>query len=200
MPKVVAGYKEQARARIVDAAASVFRRKGLPAGTMDEIAHEIGVSKGALYLYFPTKTRLLEAVQARFRSQYLALLEQRLVKGDVAEGIVDSMEGILSGEFDPSVFHQLVMSAGTDPEVLEALRSDARQDRRALRRLLKRLEAEGRIPPMHDPDATVDAVILLLVGTFSEVSLRSDPREGRTQLLRALRLVLGVPPPGLRAR
>jgi len=191
MPKVVPEYKEQARARIVDAAAQVFRRKGLPAGTMDEIAREIGVSKGALYLYFPTKARLLEAVQARFRDQYVAVLEQRLAHGDVAQGIVDSIDGIFSGEFDPAVFHQLVMTAAADPEVRDALRADARGDRRAFRSLLTRLEAEGRIPPMADPEATADAFFLLLHGAFSSVSLHADPTEGRRQLLRALRLVLG---------
>lgn len=198
MPKVVPEYKEQARARIVEAAATVFRRKGLPAGTMEEIAREIGVSKGALYLYFPTRTRLLEAVQAKYRAQYMRVLETRLAHGDVAEGIVSSIEGILSGEFDPAVFHQLVMSAGTDPEVREAIRSDARGDRNEIRRLLKRLESEGRIPRMRDPEAAVDSVLLLLQGTFMAAALRGDPGESRAQLVRALRLVLGLTPRGTR--
>lgn len=193
MPKVVPEYKEQARKRIVDAAAAVFKRKGLPAGTMDEIAREIGVSKGALYLYFPTKTRLLEAVQARFRSQYLEVLDHRLAHGDVVDGIVSSIEGIFSGEFDPAVFHQLATSSGTDPEVREAMRSDARGDHAEVRKLLKRLEADRRIPRMRNPEATADAVLLLLQGTFAAAALRGDPSESREQLARAIRLVLGLP-------
>lgn len=193
MPKVVPEYKVQARNRIVDAAAAVIKRKGLPAGTMDEIAHEIGVSKGALYLYFPTKIRLLEAVQARYRAQYLGVLERRLARGDVAEGFVGSIEGILSGEFNPAVFHQLVTTSAADPEVREALRSDARGDRNELRKLLKHLEGEGRIPRMRDPVATVDAVLLLLYGTFAAAALQGDPKESREQLVRAIRLVLGLP-------
>jgi AcrR family transcriptional regulator len=201
MPRVVPEYKEQARARIVEAAAAVFKREGLPAGTMEEIAREIGVSKGALYLYFPTKARLLEAVQAKYRAQYLHVLEHQLAHGDVAEGIATSIDGLLSGEFDPAVFHQLVMTAGIDPEVREAMRADARGDRYELRRLLKHLEAEGRIPRMKDPEATVDAVLLLLQGTFVEASLRADPKESRERLVRTLRLVLGLSPvPPTRSR
>jgi len=192
MPKVVPEYKEQARARIVEAAAAVFKRKGLPAGTMEEIAREIGVSKGALYLYFPTKTRLLEAVQAKFRAQYIQLLESRLAHGDVAEGIVDSIDGILSGEFDPGVFHQLVMAAGADPEVREAMQADARGDRDEIQKLLHRLEREGRIPRVRDPEGVVDAVLLLLQGTFMGAALRGNPKESREQLVRALRVVLGL--------
>ena len=178
----------------MDAAAALFKRKGLPAGTMDDIAREIEVSKGALYLYFATKTRLLEAVQAKFRAQYVRLLESRLAHGDVAEGFVDSIDGILSGEFDPAVFHQLVMSAGADPDVREAMRADAQDDRNEVRKLLHRLEAEGRLPPMKDPEATVDAVLLLLEGTYMEAAIRGDPKESRDRLLRALRLVLGTSP------
>ncbi len=194
MPRVVPEYKEQARKRIVDAAAEVIRRKGLTAGTMDEVARAIGVSKGALYLYFPSKARLLEAVQTRFRAQYLEVLEERLAHGDVAEGIVGSVDGILSGEFDPTLFHQLVTSSGTDPQVRDALQSDARADREALRGVLKRLESSGRIPRMKDPETTADAVLLLLYGTFAAAALRGDPKETRAQLTRAIRLVIGTPP------
>jgi AcrR family transcriptional regulator len=192
MPRVVPEYKERARARIVDAAAAVFRRQGLPGGTMDDIAREIGVSKGALYLYFPTKTRLLEAVQAKFRAQYTAVLEDHLTAGDVAEGIVGALEGLLSGEFDPSVYHRLVIDAKTDPAVREALRADAREDRRNLLRILRRLEREGRIARMADPVATTDAVLLLVQGAFSAITLLADRAGSREQLLRSLRLVLGA--------
>jgi len=192
MPKVVPEYKAQARARIVEAAATVFRRRGLPGGTMDEIAREIGVSKGALYLYFPTKSQLLAAVQATFREHYLGVLERRLARGDVAEGIVAALDGVLTREFEPAVWHQLMTDAATDPEVRAALRADEREDRKALRALLRRLAGEGRIPPMRDPDSTVDALLLVLHGALTSVTLRGEAGATRVQLLRALRLVLGT--------
>lgn len=193
MPKVVAEYKSQAKARIVAAAAVVLRRKGLLRGTMEDIAREIGVSKGALYLYFPTKTRLLAAVMGRYRDQFLEVAERRMQTGDIAQGLIDSFEGIFSGEFDPAIYHMLVMSASADPEVREAMRIDAREDRKAFIRWLRAFEADGRIPPQPDVGATADAVLLLMEGAFS-ASRRGGPEDGRRQLLRALRLVLGRPP------
>ncbi len=50
--------KARTRARIVEAALEVFARKGYHAATMDEIAQRSRVSKGALYVHFPSKQHL----------------------------------------------------------------------------------------------------------------------------------------------
>jgi AcrR family transcriptional regulator len=62
MPKVVPEYKEEARSRILDAANKVFAEKGYHEATMDDIAKRLGVSKGAIYLYFSSKEDLFEAM------------------------------------------------------------------------------------------------------------------------------------------
>ncbi len=62
MPKVVPEYKEEAKSRILDAANKVFAEKGYHEATMDDIAKRLGVSKGAIYLYFSGKEDLFEAM------------------------------------------------------------------------------------------------------------------------------------------
>jgi AcrR family transcriptional regulator len=62
MPKVVPEYKEEARSRILSAANKVFAERGYHEATMDDIAKRLGVSKGAIYLYFPSKEDLFEAM------------------------------------------------------------------------------------------------------------------------------------------
>jgi len=62
MPKVVPEYKEEAKSRILDAANKVFAEKGYHEATMDDIAKHLGVSKGAIYLYFSSKEDLFEAM------------------------------------------------------------------------------------------------------------------------------------------
>ena len=49
-------------AEIVQAALAVFAEKGFAAARLDEIAARAGVSKGAIYLYFPTKEDVFRAV------------------------------------------------------------------------------------------------------------------------------------------
>src|SRR3954462_1610964 len=47
---------------IVHAALDVFVEKGFAAARMDEIARRAGVTKGTVYLYFPSKEDLFRAV------------------------------------------------------------------------------------------------------------------------------------------
>lgn len=60
MPKVVPEYKELAKKRIIDAAYTIFNKKGYHSSTMDDIAIEVGVSKASLYSYFKSKEEILQ--------------------------------------------------------------------------------------------------------------------------------------------
>ncbi|HYB76507.1 MAG TPA: helix-turn-helix domain-containing protein, partial [Nitrososphaerales archaeon] len=60
MPRVVPEYKQEAKARILKAAANVFAERGYHQATMDDVARSIGVSKGAIYLYFRSKEELFD--------------------------------------------------------------------------------------------------------------------------------------------
>lgn len=54
--------KEARPAEIVAAALAVFAEKGFASARTEDIAARAGISKGALYLYFPTKEDLFRAV------------------------------------------------------------------------------------------------------------------------------------------
>jgi len=192
MPKVVPEYKDRARARIVQAARLVFHRKGFRSSTMEDIAEEVGVSKGALYLYFPTKSDLLVAVQTRSREEILERWSGLLAGGDVAEGMARSLDEVLAGEIDPSVFHELLVESAENSAVRRALVEDRRADAKMMRGFLVQLEARGRIPKMKHPDATAGAVLKLFEGTVMQRMLHGQAAEARRSLVQELRLVLGT--------
>jgi AcrR family transcriptional regulator len=54
--------KEERPRDIIAAALAVFAEKGFAGARMEEIARRAGLSKGALYLYFPTKEAMFRAV------------------------------------------------------------------------------------------------------------------------------------------
>lgn len=58
-------WRRRAEARpdeILDAALAEFTARGFEAARMEDIAKAAGLSKAAIYLYFPSKTALLEAL------------------------------------------------------------------------------------------------------------------------------------------
>jgi AcrR family transcriptional regulator len=54
--------KAQTRERLLDAAQTVFARRGFLAASLDEIAEEAGLTKGAVYSNFDSKEDLFQAV------------------------------------------------------------------------------------------------------------------------------------------
>ncbi len=190
MPKVVAEYRSQARDRIVAAAQTVFHRLSFSRATMDDIAREVGVSKGALYRYFRSKSELLAEIQRRNRGRILARWESLLDGGDVAEGIVNSIDQLFSGEVDPSIWVELIGAAAGDPSLRAAMRLDQREDRRMMRDFLKRLEERGRIRPVRDRKVVAEIVLTVLAGSVVEIILHGSPNRTRRELVRTLRHLL----------
>jgi AcrR family transcriptional regulator len=76
------------RTEIVDAARTIFARRGFAHGIMDEIAREAGVAKGTLYLYFRSKTEIYRAV---LDHDMRALRESTLERLDAAKGLRDKI-------------------------------------------------------------------------------------------------------------
>src|SRR4051812_5817890 len=60
---------ERRREAILEAAGRLFARVGFARSDLDELASELGVGKGTLYRYFPTKSELfLAAVDRAMRA------------------------------------------------------------------------------------------------------------------------------------
>ncbi len=65
--------KEARPAEVLDAALDTFREKGFAATRMEDIASRAGVSKGTIYLYFPSKEAVFEAL---VRTNLLPVIER----------------------------------------------------------------------------------------------------------------------------
>ncbi len=57
-----ARHNEKVRARILRAAGNLFRRDGFERAKLDDIMREAGLTRGAFYAHFPSKSALLPAV------------------------------------------------------------------------------------------------------------------------------------------
>jgi AcrR family transcriptional regulator len=70
--------KDARPAEIVDAALEVFAERGFSAARLYDVAARAGISKGTLYLYFPSKEELFKAVVRQALLPNLARVERLL--------------------------------------------------------------------------------------------------------------------------
>ena len=114
--------KEARPGELLDAALALFVEKGFAATRVEEVAARAGVSKGTLFLYFPSKEELFKAVvresiAGRF-SEWNQELDQ--FQGDSAELLRYTMQAWWEriGMTTASGITKLVMSeSGTFPEI-----------------------------------------------------------------------------------
>src|SRR6266508_2670598 len=62
MPKLLETTRAARLKRIMSAAVACFARQGYYGTTMEEIAAEAGIAKGAAYVYFPSKEAIFVAL------------------------------------------------------------------------------------------------------------------------------------------
>ncbi len=129
MPRVVPEYKQEAKTRIIDAANQVFGENGYRQATMDDVAKKLGVSKGALYLYFASKEELFEAI---CRREPLAL--KNILYSTFKEG-KDPLDS--ANEF----FDKMTKRYGSNPGLNFEIFSEASRNP-GLKRILKKTQDE----------------------------------------------------------
>ncbi len=129
MPKVVPEYKEEARSRILDAANKVFAERGYHEATMEDIAKRLGVSKGAIYLYFSSKEDLFEAMVKTAPQAFKEILYSSF--GDEADPVQSATE----------FFDKMLKLSASNPGLSFEILSEASRNP-TLKRILKQNHAE----------------------------------------------------------
>jgi len=87
---------------ISKAAVAVFARRGFHQTTVSEIAHEAGVAKGTIYLYFKSKSEILVAIFRRYFDEMLnfvdGLITLKLPVAEALQAFVEKYIGLLRQE------------------------------------------------------------------------------------------------------
>jgi AcrR family transcriptional regulator len=129
MPRLTREEQKVAtRAALVEAARSVFARRGFQAATVEEIAAEAGFSTGAVYSNFGGKDDLVlavvdETIAAELR-EYAELFARGRDVDERARGGADRWMELLHEEPDYfPLFMELWAAARRDPELRERLAS-----------------------------------------------------------------------------
>ncbi len=79
MPKTSEAAKEARRTQILDAAVRCFARRGYYETTIEDLVAETGLSRGALYVYYPSKEAIYLAISDRWQCDMNAAIQERLL-------------------------------------------------------------------------------------------------------------------------
>ena len=141
------------RTRILEVARTLLLAYGFNALTMDDLARDLGMSKKTLYVHFPSKNALAEAILdgigKSIRAQLEAVLSHpKLTFAQKLCGVIDVV-GSLLGKVSPAIFRDLQRNAPHLYQKIEEVRQ--KNIPFVIGRLIRTGIAEGMVRPELDP-------------------------------------------------
>lgn len=178
MPRVSQQHEQEVRDRIVRAALAVFAERGFHRATMQDIVRESGLSVGAIYTYFKSKSDLILAGCDLITDQELAQLAGRLA---AVTGYRDRIAAAVGFWFDNVAVEQSERGSGflilqawaeadTDPAIREMLLRRRRETVTAVILILQEGVMRGELPSWLDVAAVGNALSALLDGMLIEAA------------------------------
>ncbi|MDD5028397.1 MAG: TetR/AcrR family transcriptional regulator [Rhodoferax sp.] len=146
--------KDARPGELLAAALDLFVEKGFAATRVEEVAHRAGVSKGTLFLYFPSKEELFKAVVRAHLSGHFVRWGQEIetFDGSSAEMLRYALSSWWQhiGSTQASGIPKLMMSeAGNFPQLAAFYRQEVIEPGNALlARILQRGVARGEFRPL----------------------------------------------------
>jgi AcrR family transcriptional regulator len=192
MPRVSAQHEQAVRDRIVRAAIEVFARHGFHRATMQDIVRQSGLSVGAIYTYFKSKSEIILAGCDLITDQELGELRERLASvTDYRERVATAL-GFFFDQFEEqrsgtgsSVLMTLAWAeVDADPAIREMVRRRRREIVGPTALLLQEGVVRGELPPWLDVESVAHSIAALLDGLTIEAieegaAYRRDDAERR---------------------
>ena len=178
MPRVSQAHEQEVRDRIVRAALGVFAERGFHRATMQHIVRASGLSVGAIYTYFRSKSELILAGCDLITDQELAQLSERLSH---VTDYPDRIAAAIGYWFDNLAVEQTDRGSGflllqawaeveTDPAIREMLLRRRRETITAIVLVLQEGVMRGELPPWLDVASVAHAFGALLDGMLIQAA------------------------------
>jgi AcrR family transcriptional regulator len=187
MPRIIQEYKGEVRKKIVEAAYTLFLHKGYHGTTMTAIADSLGVTKTALYQYFPGKEDLYAAVSEHGREELAAILERSFNKRDLRTGsevLFDTLARYVP-QFN-SMYSEMMLLAVHNEHIRTLLRHDRIEDINIVERFIIRQQDAGLLSAQLDPRVLAIACDALINGLLIDIMAGLDKEEAKKIWLTAV--------------
>ncbi|QNM95555.1 TetR family transcriptional regulator [Chitinimonas koreensis] len=186
---------EQTREQLLDAAERVFHDKGVTRATLDDIARDAGMTRGAIYWHFKNKTDVFKAMCDRACLPMQAMLDTLAAEpGDDPLGCLtrDGARILRQVAEDPhllQVFEIILFKTEFSEVAAEVMAEEAERAascRRQLATVLRAAQALGQLPAHLDCDLAAFALNSFIIGCIREwLELREFDLAARADWLMA---------------
>jgi AcrR family transcriptional regulator len=178
MPRVSQEHEQAVRDRIVRAATAVFAEHGFHRATMQDIVRESGLSVGAIYTYFRSKSELILAGCDLISDLELGELRDRLANVDDYRQRVATALGFFFDQYETErqadgraiLLARAWAEVDADPAIREMLRRRRREIVTACALLLQEGVVRGELPGWLDVESVAHGVAALLDGVVLEAT------------------------------
>jgi TetR/AcrR family transcriptional regulator, cholesterol catabolism regulator len=160
---------ESRRREILIAAARVFARQGYDTATLDDVALSLGVTKGVIYYYFPSKEALLTEIRTTAIGEAIQRLETIVAAGGTPQQQLERAVNDLVGHiFDDLERYANVLHTGQgiSAESRERVRTLQRRFEQIVQGIIEAGIASGSFLP-HDPKVMTFTVLRAALGVAS---------------------------------
>ena len=165
---------EKRPGEILDAALSILYERGYSGCRMEDIARRAGVSKGTVYVYFPTKVDLVQALVARGPEELTSRLGQLTVIGPVLHRLREVVEIIWMVISKPQVGTVYGVLTSGRQELSETAALYVRELTRCSITAVSELVAESVAQGVFRPVNVLEASRMILALIFQHVSWNRD--------------------------
>ncbi|PSK92280.1 TetR family transcriptional regulator [Murinocardiopsis flavida] len=177
MPKIsaptIAAHRAQTRERIVAAVAELTRTQGIDEISMTDVAAEAGITRTALYNYFPDKPALLLAFTDQVTTDIMARYTEELPRHSsaaqrLAAFVRFQIEGIVEHPHPAAA----ELGASLGPAAYQALADHVAPMQRMLAAILTEGAAEGEFRTV--PAESAAKLVLAMIGAQRLPLLRGE--------------------------
>lgn len=134
---------ENQREFILDGAAKVFAQKGFDGASISDLAASVGMSKAAIYHYFPNKRELGDAIILRAMQTLVHTVTDKVAQETDARAQLQTFMVTHAGEFESNPHWFITMLAGFEAMSDGPMKSEAMELRYQYERFLRQILQTG---------------------------------------------------------
>lgn len=188
---------EERKSQIVEAALVVFTRHGINGARMEDIAREVGLSKGTLYWYFDSKESLVFSMLEYLFGEYFqsVITDIPKVEGTVAERLTFLAEELVRYSQEMAdlwpVSYEIYAWALREDSVREQVKQYFDASRDILSELIRQGIERGEFRPV-DPEETALQIVAFNEGLQQLQALYGEDVDWRGLMLGAVNLIVSA--------